>query len=342
MKKIFLAIIALVFAFSAEAQVSVRRTSKKTAEQKTEKKAEAPARVVMSDEPVVQNAPVSRQSTVAKKKTVTTRRETPNQVDDQSLRRQLFEQNQQVETSGNRWQHIVYRELDINVDANAALYYPQEPVDGMDNFFRVMFDALLKGKLNAYEYLDGREIFEPKYLVNMQDVMDRHDITPTEIPSYQVMSYYIKEQWEFDRHTSQYGPRVLAVCPILHAIGDFGSTVRYPLFWVKYDDLRPFINTQLVMTAEMNIAPRYTMDDFFTLNLYEGEIYKVQNPRGLTLMQQYPDPEQLAAKRAELEAQLKNFGKGIWVEGPSSDLSLERERSGIEKKNRRTKASVRR
>lgn len=327
MKKIFLAIIALVFAFSAEAQVSVRRTSKKTAEQKTEKMVEAP---------------VSRQSTVAKKKTVTTRRETPNQVDDQSLRRQLFEQNQQVETSGNRWQHIVYRELDINVDANAALYYPQEPVDGMDNFFRVMFDALLKGKLNAYEYLDGREIFEPKYLVNMQDVMDRHDITPTEIPSYQVMSYYIKEQWEFDRHTSQYGPRVLAVCPILHAIGDFGSTVRYPLFWVKYDDLRPFINTQLVMTAEMNIAPRYTMDDFFTLNLYEGEIYKVQNPRGLTLMQQYPDPEQLAAKRAELEAQLKNFGKGIWVEGPSSDLSLEQERSGIEKKNRRTKASVRR
>lgn len=327
MKKIFLAIIALVFAFSAEAQVSVRRTSKKTAEQKTEKMVEAP---------------VSRQSTVAKKKTVTTRRETPNQVDDQSLRRQLFEQNQQVETSGNRWQHIVYRELDINVDANAALYYPQEPVDGMDNFFRIMFDALLKGKLNAYEYLDGREIFEPKYLVNMQDVMDRHDITPTEIPSYQVMSYYIKEQWEFDRHTSQYGPRVLAVCPILHAIGDFGSTVRYPLFWVKYDDLRPFINTQLVMTAEMNIAPRYTMDDFFTLNLYEGEIYKVQNPRGLTLMQQYPDPEQLAAKRAELEAQLKNFGKGIWVEGPSSDLSLERERSGIEKKNRRTKASVRR
>lgn len=327
MKKIFLAIIASVFVFSAEAQVSVRRTSKKTAEQKTEKMVEAP---------------VSRQSTVAKKKTVTTRRETPNQVDDQSLRRQLFEQNQQVETSGNRWQHIVYRELDINVDANAALYYPQEPVDGMDNFFRVMFDALLKGKLNAYEYLDGREIFEPKYLVNMQDVMDRHDITPTEIPSYQVMSYYIKEQWEFDRHTSQYGPRVLAVCPILHAIGDFGSTVRYPLFWVKYDDLRPFINTQLVMTAEMNIAPRYTMDDFFTLNLYEGEIYKVQNPRGLTLMQQYPDPEKLAAKRAELEAQLKNFGKGIWVEGPSSDLSLERERSGIEKKNRRTKASVRR
>lgn len=327
MKKIFLAIIALVFAFSAEAQVSVRRTSKKTAEQKTEKMVEAP---------------VSRQSTVAKKKTVTTRRETPNQVDDQSLRRQLFEQNQQVETSGNRWQHIVYRELDINVDANAALYYPQEPVDGMDNFFRVMFDALLKGKLNAYEYLDGREIFEPKYLVNMQDVMDRHDITPTEIPSYQVMSYYIKEQWEFDRHTSQYGPRVLAVCPILHAIGDFGSTVRYPLFWVKYDDLRPFINTQLVMTAEMNIAPRYTMDDFFTLNLYEGGIYKVQNPRGLTLMQQYPDPEKLAAKRAELEAQLKNFGKGIWVEGPSSDLSLEQERSGIEKKNRRTKASVRR
>ena len=55
-----------------------------------------------------------------------------------------------------RWEHVVYRELDVNVDENSALYYPQEPTDGLTNFFTVVFNAFTSGKLKTYEYLDGR------------------------------------------------------------------------------------------------------------------------------------------------------------------------------------------
>ena len=100
---------------------------------------------------------------------------------------------------------------------------------------------------------------------------------------------------------------------MLHKLGDFGSEARYPLFWIDYSDLRPFIANELLMTAEMNTALRYSMDDYFTLSKYKGEIYKVQNPRGLTLQQQYPDPDTLKVKREEIETRLKTFGSSIWI-----------------------------
>lgn len=229
-----------------------------------------------------------------------------------------------------RWEHTVYRELDVNVDENAALYYPQEPTDGLTNFFTVLFNAFTSGELKAYEYLDGREVFQEKHLVTIEDVLDTHEILYTkktdkksgktvfaveqgDIPCHLVTSFYIKEKWEVDRNTSQYQHRVVAVCPVLHKLGDFGSEARYPLFWVDYEDLRPFIANELLMTAEMNTALRYSMDDFFILAKYKGEIYKVQNPRGLTLKQQYPDPDTLKAKRDEIEKKLRTFGDSIWV-----------------------------
>jgi len=229
-----------------------------------------------------------------------------------------------------RWEHTVYRELDVNVDENAALYYPQEPTDGLTNFFTVLFNAFTAGELKAYEYLDGREVFQEKHLVKIEDVLDTHEILYTkktdkksgktifvveqgDIPCHLVTSFYIKEKWEVDRNTSQYQHRVVAVCPVLHKLGDFGSEARYPLFWVDYEDLRPFIANELLMTAEMNTALRYSMDDFFILAKYKGEIYKVQNPRGLTLKQQYPDPDTLKAKRDEIEKKLRTFGDSIWI-----------------------------
>ena len=232
-----------------------------------------------------------------------------------SMRRQLFDAYQNQPTAETRWQHVVYRELDLNNDANAALYYPQEEMNGMQNLFSVIFDAMYSGKLQAYEYLDGREVFSAKYVVSLKNVMATHEFDAQDVPSSQVLSYYIKEKWDFDKNTSQYRAQVVAICPVLHKIGDFGSSAtRYPLFWIKMDDLRPFISTKPILNSGMNTAVRYTIDDFFTLPLYDGKLYKVENPRGLTLMQQYPDADTLEMKRAELDAQLKNFGKSIWID----------------------------
>lgn len=330
MKKILCLILASMMLVSVEAQVSVRRTSRKTEKtekvDKTEKKddkqtdkqkieektAVAPvATQPAASQPVAtQPAVVKKTSPEAKKKSAS---RTQANIEGMSLRRQLFEQNQPQSSYANRWQRVIYRELDLTKDVNAVLYYPEVPTDGLTNMFCVLFDAFVKGNLKAYEYIDGRELLDEAHLVKVEDVLETHDIDPSDVPCYQVLSYYIKEQWDFDRNTSQYQSHIVALCPILHRQGEFGGITRYPLFWLSYDDLRPFIIDKLVISSGINTAVRYSLDDFFTLRKYDGEIYKVQNPRGLTLMQQYPDEAQFKAKREEIENELQNFGKSVWV-----------------------------
>ncbi len=132
------------------------------------------------------------------------------------------------------------------------------------------------------------------------------------------------------------------------------------MFWLNYEDLRPLLREHLIMSDGMNNTPRFTMEEFFTLEQYKGDIYKVQNTRGLSLMQQYPDPDTLKMMRAKIEAELRGFGDSIWVyEETEADLAVQdsiraarraerRARrgepatasTGDGKKNRRTKAEV--
>lgn len=330
MKKILCLILASMMLVSVEAQVSVRRTSRKTEKtekvDKTEKKddkqtdkqkvEEKTAVAPVATQPAA-SQPVATQPAVVKKTSPETKKKSASRtqanIEGMSLRRQLFEQNQPQSSYANRWQRVIYRELDLTKNVNAVLYYPEVPTDGLTNMFCVLFDAFVKGNLKAYEYIDGRELLDEAHLVKVEDVLETHDIDPSDVPCYQVLSYYIKEQWDFDRNTSQYQSHIVALCPILHRQGEFGGITRYPLFWLSYDDLRPFIIDKLVMSSGINTAVRYSLDDFFTLRKYDGEIYKVQNPRGLTLMQQYPDEAQLKAKREEIENELQNFGKSVWV-----------------------------
>lgn len=339
MKKILCLILASMMLVSVEAQVSVRRTSRKTVktgnaeivdnkEKKDNQQADRQGdEDIMTASPVatqsVSSQSAASQSAVVRKTTPEAKKKSASRtqanIEGMSLRRQLFEQNQPQSSYANRWQRVIYRELDLTKDVNAVLYYPEVPTDGLTNMFCVLFDAFVKGNLKAYEYIDGRELLDEAHLVKVEDVLETHDIDPSDVPCYQVLSYYVKEQWDFDRNTSQLQSHIVALCPILHRQGEFGGITRYPLFWLSYEDLRPFIIDKLVMSSGINTSVRYSLDDFFTMRKYDGEIYKVQNPRGLTLMQQYPDEEQLAAKQAEIERELKSFADTIWVPQKKSE-----------------------
>ena len=247
-----------------------------------------------------------------------------------------------VNDSELQWMRVMYRSLDLTKDANGALYYPDEPVDGQDNLFRIIMKRMADGSLPAYEYLDGREVFTDDYKVKMRDVLDRFYIIYTEakgsteknpkftieesdIPASEVLSYYIVEKWEFDRRTNRMRSRVEAICPVLHRAGDFGAeAVRYPMFWVKYDELRPFITTQNIFTDDDNNLATCTYDDFFQLGLYEGDIYKTRNLKNKSLMQLHPDPDDLAHARDSIQQRLDDYEKKLWV--PSlEELAARRE-----------------
>ncbi len=240
-------------------------------------------------------------------------------------------QTQPMSDADMSWMKVIYRSLDLTKEANAPLYFPEQPIEGSESLFRIIMRLLSQNQLSAYEYLDGREVFTDQYKVKVRDVLDRFQIyyeeakgstekrplftiNESDVPATEVLSYYIIERWEFDTRTNRLGTTVEAICPVLHRTDDFGmESVKYPMFWIKFSDIRPYLSTQNIFISDDNNIATYTYDDYFRLALYDGEIYKTRNLRNKSMMQLYPEPE--ARKRAQdsIQSQLDNFDKKLWV-----------------------------
>ena len=224
------------------------------------------------------------------------------------------------------WRRDIYREIDLNKDANGGLYYPVEPMDKQVNLFTYIFKLALNGYIPVYEYrLDGNEVFSDSAKVKMKTVLDNYHIyyqekdgklrvENSDIPSAEVKLYYLKESAYYDQANSSFHRKVLSLCPVMLREDDFGGEAsKYPLFWVKYSDLEPYLSRQTVMTSNLNNAATMSMDDYFTLNRYDGTIYKTNNMLGKTLAQMCDgDTTKLTAEQKRIEAELKAFEENIF------------------------------
>ena len=248
-----------------------------------------------------------------------------------SGRQQAFYEQNEPSEADLQWTKTVYRVLDLNKGKNPALYYPEEPNEDGQSMFFIIMRLLANDQISAYEYLDGREMFTDEYRIKVSDMLDRFHILYSEakgssekhpkyaiddadIPGFEILSYYIIEKWSFDTRSNKMTSRVDALCPVLHRQDEFGGEpIRFPMFWVKLNDIRPYIAQQYVFTDDDNNLARYSLDDFFKLNMYQGDIYKVKNLRNLMLAEIYPDPADLKHAQDSIEERLHRFDKDLWA-----------------------------
>ncbi len=255
------------------------------------------------------------------------------------------------------WRRDIYRELDLHDDANASLYYPVEPVGNQVNLFTYIFKLMMTGNIKAYEYrLDGNEVFNDDAQVKLKAFLDNYHIfyektnrgiyiDNSDIPSREVTAYYIKESVYYDQSTATFHTQVLALCPIMKREDDFGdAATAYPLFWVKYEDLAPFLVKQTVMTSNLNNAAVMSMDDYFAKNMYRGKIYKTNNMLGKTLAQYCPSDTALTKEQKRIENEIVAFEQNLWGDKVRKDSldSIANVDKNVKptKKNRRATAST--
>jgi gliding motility associated protien GldN len=233
------------------------------------------------------------------------------------------------------WRRDIYREIDLTKDENAGLYYPVQPEGKQMNLFTYIFKLAQNGYIPVYEYSianDGADVFTDEAKVQMKTILDdRHifyeeqdgklKVDNSDIPSLEVTKYYLKESAYYDQANAVFHIKVMALCPVMMRDDDFGGeATQYPLFWVKYSDLEPFLPRQTVMTSNLNNAATMTMDDFFTLNMYRGKIYKTNNAQGKTLMQLCNgDTTKLTAEQKRIEQELEAFRKNIFGDPEKKD-----------------------
>lgn len=114
-------------------------------------------------------------------------------------------------------------------------------------------------------------------------------------------------------------------------MGDFGGEAKYPMFWVKYDQLRPYLAQQYVFLTDDNNLPQYSLDDYFNLGMYKGDIYKTRNLRNLSMVQMYPDPDDLARAQDSIDRRLREYGKDLWVPTREEYLAQKEKEEAIAK-----------
>ena len=223
------------------------------------------------------------------------------------------------------WKRDIYRTLDLKKEKNASLYYPVEPQGENMNLFTYLFKLFVNKQIPAYRYnLDGNESFTADNRVDPKELLDDYGIyyeekngaivvEQSDIPSAQVLSYYIKESYFYDQRTATYNQRVTAICPVVHKASDFSSEVtKYPMFWLNFDEIAPLLAQQKVMSSSYNNVSTMTLSDYFAKNCYEGEIYKTVNLRNLSINQYCKDDSAVKKEQRNIEKQLKDFRENLW------------------------------
>lgn len=223
------------------------------------------------------------------------------------------------------WKRDVYRVLDLQKEENASLYYPVEQVGSSMNLFTFLFNNIISGNIKAYEYnLDGYESFSEENVADLKAMLDDYRIYfeekdggivvgKSDIPSAEVLSYYIKESHYYDSRTGTYGKRVTALCPVLHRSGEFSfEATKYPMFWINYDEVAQLLAQQKVMTSSLNNVSSMSLDDYFAKGAYNGEIYKTVNMRNLAIAQYCKDSVEVKKEQQKIEQQLSDFRTNLW------------------------------
>lgn len=224
------------------------------------------------------------------------------------------------------WKRDIYRQLDLMKDKNAPMYYPVEPIGKQVNLFTYLFRLIQTGRVTAYTYkLDGNESFEDKDKLSVKDMLERYSIyyeekdgkivvADADVPSAEATRYYIKESVYLDQRTGTFSTKVTALCPVLMRGADEFSTdaTPYPLFWLKYDDVAPWLAKLPMMGSNLNNVSNLTADDYFTLNRYEGKIYKTNNLQGKVLANYCETDSAMKKEQQKIEKQIADFEEGVW------------------------------
>lgn len=223
------------------------------------------------------------------------------------------------------WRRDIYRSLNLDAEENATLYYPVEPMGDKVNLFTLLFRLVLSGDITAYKYnLDGYESFTDEnkmeaktmlenYLIYYEEKDGELVVGNSDVPSAEVLSYYVKEVHYYDQRRGTYGKHITAICPVLHRAGEFAAEVtKYPMFWVNYNDIKPYLAQNKVMASSLNNVAQTTFDDFFAKGLYKGDIYRTVNAKNLAISQYCKDSIEVKKEQEKIEQQLKDFEKNLW------------------------------
>jgi gliding motility associated protien GldN len=226
------------------------------------------------------------------------------------------------------WQKVVYRIIDLREKMNFPLYYPELPADNRTSLFALMFRLVQDGKVKVYDYAEEYEHFDDQHMTKFRDLMDKfalpyetkldsitndtiYIIDDTDVPNRDIIKYFCKEVWYFDRISSTFNCRIIGFCPVMQREGDTGLETL-PLFWIPFETLRPFLSQTEVLITDKNNGARPSFDDLFMKRRFSSYIYKESNVQNRSLLEYNTTLEDVKKEQEMVKTRLINFETDLW------------------------------
>lgn len=227
------------------------------------------------------------------------------------------------------WAQRIWRTLDLREKMNHPYYYPEVPNGGLMSLFDIIKGSVLGGCVTAFDNPVLDDEFKVKMtaeqvsnLLISKDVVDvedpfnpgtyRRDTIVTEIQSSDVLAYWIKEDWFFDKQRSVMDVRILGICPLVAKKDpNSGEAIGYrPLFWIYFPQLRPVLVRHEVYIGQ-NFAQRLSYDDIFTKRFFASYIHKQSNVYDRSVSSYLTGLDALLESEA-IKENIMNFEHDLW------------------------------
>ncbi len=84
------------------------------------------------------------------------------------------------------------------------------------------------------------------------------------------------------------------------------------MFWLNYEDVSSWLARLPIMASNLNNVTNMTADDYFTMNRYDGKIYKTNNMQGRALANYCSTDSAMAKEQKRIEKEIFDFEEGVW------------------------------
>ncbi|PKP44383.1 MAG: gliding motility protein GldN, partial [Bacteroidetes bacterium HGW-Bacteroidetes-12] len=223
------------------------------------------------------------------------------------------------------WHRRIWREIDLREKINHPLYFPIKPIQDRKSLFDVIKQGVLEGTITAYDDIDDEftvQLTISQAVAKMGDTIRSFQEDefgdPTietnlynELTSQDVVKYYLKEDWFFDRERSIMDVRIMGISPFKVALDENGGFKGIqPLFWIYFPEAR-YIFANYDVFNRQNDAERRTFEDIFWKRMFNSYIVKRSNvyDRGL---KEYKLGIDLLLEADQIKEEIFNMEHDVW------------------------------